>query len=285
MSSLGKILAFVNVILAGLFLGWAVRALNENSDWKVKHDSVKTQLEGERDGLKKDLAASNAQKAQLETEKNTLRTEKEGLDAELRRTKDELTEKSQNLAKWSADLNQLSATHNAVVADKEKLQAEKDKAVTAKNEAEAAKMAAEAKQMDAEKRLGDAQTDISQKEAMIADLEKGMTGLGKEKKKVETDLAALQAYTGATLEQVMSLPKIDGKVLAVSMDVKPGLISINKGKADDVKRGFTFQLYEGNKFKGTARVEFVHDTMCSAILLNVVEGAVIRQGDNASTQL
>ena len=48
---------------------------------------------------------------------------------------------------------------------------------------------------------------------------------------------------------------------------------------------FTFQLYEGNKFKGTARVEFVHDTMCSAILLNVVEGAVIRQGDNASTQL
>ena len=285
MRSRGTFLACVNLVLVGRFLGWAVRALNENSDWKVKHDGVKTQLEGERDGLKKELTTANAQKGQLETEKNALRTEKEGLDAELRRTKDELKEKNDNLAKWSSDFNKLSATHQSVVDANGKLQSDKDKAVQAKNEAEQAKMAAEAKQMDAEKKLGDAQTDISKKEAMIADLEKGMTTLGKDKKKVETDLASLQAYTGATLEQVMSLPKIDGKVLAVSMDVKPGLISINKGNDAQVKRGFTFQIFEGNKFKGTARVEFVHDTMCSAILLNVVEGAVIRQGDSASTQL
>lgn len=285
MSSLGKILAFVNLLLAGLFCGWAVHALNENSDWKQKHDSVKTQLESSVDGLKKELATANSQKGQLETEKNALNTEKQGLDAELRRTKDELKEKNDNLAKWSSDFNKLSATHQSVVDANAKLQSDKDKAVQAMNEAQAAKMAAESKQMEAEKQLGDAQTDIAKKEAMIADLEKDKSSLGKEKKKVETDLAALQAYTGATLEQVMSLPKIDGKVLAVSMDVKPGLISINKGKADGVTRGFTFQLYEGNKFKGTARVEFVHDSMCSAILLNVVEGATIRQGDSASTQL
>jgi hypothetical protein len=285
MSSLGKILAFVNVVLAGLFLGWAARALNENSDWKVKHDQVTARLEGERDTLKKDLAASNAAKSDLEGRYGSLRAERDSLQADKDRLAGENAQLGDRLGKWESELNKLTATYQAVVDAREKLQVEKDKAVQAQHEAEAAKLAAEAAQMAAEKSLNEATTTISERDAAIASLEKDKTTLGKEKKKVETDLASLQAYTGASLESIMSLPQIDGRVLAVAMDVKPGLISINKGKAEGVQRGFTFQIFDGNKFKGTARVEFVHDTMCSAILTNVVDGVTIKQGDQASTRL
>ena len=81
------------------------------------------------------------------------------------------------------------------------------------------------------------------------------------------------------------MPDIKGAVLDISTAVQPGLIAINKGTADGVKRGFTFEIYDGKVYKGQARVEFVHETMCSAILTRSVAGQSIRQGDGAATRL
>lgn len=285
MSSLGKILAFINLVLAGLFLGWAIRALNENSDWKVTHDKVKAQLESTVDGLKKDLASANAQKGQLETDKNTLRTAKDTAEADLNRSKEDLAEAKANLNKWSSDLNDLSKTHQSVVDQNNKLQSEKDKAITARNEAEKAKMDAEAKQMAAEKDLGDAKQDIAKKEGSIADLEKEVTSMSKKNKELAADIEQLQAATGASLAMIRNQPKIEGKVLNVAMDGKTCLLSINKGTTDGVQRGFTFDLYDGSKYKGRARVEYVHDGSCSAIMEIPAGGEKPGIGDNATTLL
>lgn len=285
MSSLGKILAFVNLVLAGLFLGWAIRALNENSDWKSKHTTDTARLEGTVDGLKKELASANSQKGQLETEKNTLRTAKDAAEAELNHAKTDLDETRANLAKWSADFNELSKTQQSIVDQNNKLQTEKDKAITASNEAEKARMDAEAKQMAAEKELGDAKQDIAKKEGSIADLEKEVTSMSKKNKELAADIEQLQAATGASLAMIRNQPKIEGKVLAVAMDGKAGLISINKGKTDGVMRGFTFDIYDGTKYKGRARVEYVHDSSCSAIMEIKAGGEKPSIGDNATTLL
>lgn len=285
MSSLAKILAFVNVVLAGLFVGWAVRALNENSDWKQKHDSVRTTLEAEKDGLKRDLTAANAAKSQLENEKSTLRTDLQAATAGQKRAEEDAAEAKRNLQAWAADLNKLSATHQSTVDENNKLQGEKDRAIQARVEAEKAKSDAEAKQMAAEKALGDAQQDIIKKEGMIADLEKEVTAMSKKNKELATDIEQLQAATGASLAMIRNQPKIDGKVLAVSMDGKTGLISINKGKTDGVQRGFTFDIYDGAKYKGRARVEYVHDASCSAIMEIKAGAEKPGVGDNATTLL
>ena len=58
MSSIGKIFVFVNLVLAGLFVGWAAKALNENSDWKAKHDTVRTDLTAKLDAANKDLGST-----------------------------------------------------------------------------------------------------------------------------------------------------------------------------------------------------------------------------------
>lgn len=285
MSSIGKIFVFVNLVLAGLFVGWAAKALNENSDWKAKHDTVSKDLSAKLDTANKDLSAVRAEKAATDQALATARGEKDDAMADLERTKATLTDTQRKLDDWSKDLNKLSATYESAVASNTKLQSEKDKAVQAQHDAEKARADAEAKQAAAQAELAAAQTTLEGANTKIADLEKELTSTSKSKKQVETQLASLQSYTGATLDGIMAMPPIEGRVLAVSMDVSPGLISINKGKDAQVTRGFTFEIYDGKKYKGKARVEFVHDTSCSAIMVYSVPGETPRQGDVASTKL
>lgn len=285
MSSIGKIFIVVNLVLSALFVGWAAFALNENSDWKAKYDTETARISAEKKKVDEELSKVRAEKATADGTISSLRTESEAAKADLERTKKDLKDKSDEIAAWAADLNKLAATHQTAVDSNTKLQAEKDKAVQAQHDAEKARDAALAAQATAEKELGDAKAEGTMKDSKIAELEKSGKQLADAKKKVETDLASLQSYTGATLETVMAMPKIDGRVLGVSMEVSPGLISINKGKADGVTRGFTFEIYDGTRYKGKARVEFVHDNMCSAILINSVPGQTVRQGDSASTQI
>jgi len=285
MSSIGKIFVVVNLLLAALLVGWAVRAQSENSTWKQKHDELKADLTTKHETVTRELSSVRAEKGQADQTIATLRAEVDGKDADLRRTKEELSTTQGNLNKWAADLNNLASSHQSVVASNEKLQAEKDKAIKAQFDAEKARDEALTAQQAAEKDLGDTKTTLANADSKIADLEKDLTALGKSKKKVENDLASLQQYTGASLENIHSMPKIDGRVSAVTLSVEPGLVQINKGNTDGVKRGFTFEIYDGTKYKGKARVEFVHDTTCSAILINAVKGETIRQGDIASTQL
>jgi myosin heavy subunit len=264
MSSIGKILTFVNVVLAGLFLGWAMKAINENTTWKDTHDTLKRDLEAKIKTADEKFSKLSTEKSTADTTLASLRNEIEAKTTELNRTKGDLDDTNAKLAKWQADLNQVSAAVQTMESDRAKLQTEKDKAVQAQHDAEKARDEATSKQLVAEKDLNTT---------------------NKAKSKVETELASLVRYTNTSVETIQAMPKIDGRVTAVSLDVQPGLISINKGKNDQVQRGFTFQIYDGSTYKGQARVEFVHDNMCSAVLTNVVSGTSIRQGDSASTQL
>jgi hypothetical protein len=285
MSSIGKILTFVNVVLAGLFLGWAMKAINENTTWRDTHDTLKRDLEAKIKTADEKFSRLSTEKSQADSTLAGLRNDLEAKETELSRTKADLEEKTKNLADWAADLNRVSASVQTMESDRAKLQTEKDKAVQAQHDAEKARDEAAAKQLLAEKELGDEKAKHDAANSRIADLEKDLNTTNKAKSKVETELASLVRYTGASVETIQAMPKIDGRVTAVSMDVQPGLISINKGKNDQVQRGFTFQIFDGATYKGQARVEFVHDTMCSAVLTNIVGGATIRQGDSASTQL
>lgn len=285
MSSIGKIFVFVNLVLAGLFVGWAAKALNENSDWKAKHDTVSKDLSAKLDAANKDLGSVRAEKAAMDQALTIVRGEKDDAVANLERTKSTLDETQKKLNDWAKDLNLLSSTHQLAIETNSKLQADKDKAVQAQHDAEKARSEAENKQAMAQKDLADVQTTLEGANTKIADLEKELTTTSKSKKQVETQLASLQHYTGATLDGIMAMPPIEGRVLAVTMDVAPGLISINKGKNDEVTRGFTFEIYDGKKYKGKARVEFVHETSCSAIMVYSVPGETPRQGDVAATKL
>jgi hypothetical protein len=71
----------------------------------------------------------------------------------------------------------------------------------------------------------------------------------------------------------------------VETSVAPGLVAINVGSNKGVKRGYTFEIYDGGTYKGQVRVEFVHADMCSGLITRTAPGQSMRQGDGATTRL
>ena len=63
-----------------------------------------------------------------------------------------------------------------------------------------------------------------------------------------------------------------------------GLVALNVGSAAGVKRGMTFEIFNGRTYKGQVRVENVHENMCSALIVGTPTAA-IGQGDSAATNL
>lgn len=284
MSPIGRIFIVLNLFLSAAFLGWAANAVATNQQWKTRHDTVKAESDGtikERDAT---IASLNANVSQEETETANQRSradQAEALVASLRQqlasaqsTNKELTARIEGIDATLGDfekrIGQITSDHNDAVAAK--IAAE-----TARDDSMDAQMAAEEAQREAEERLAGAN-------AMIADLEASGAAQGSEISRLETELATLVDQTGVSVAELMPLPFIEGKVLAYRDDLG-GLVTLNVGDEDGVKRGFTFEIFEGGTYKGRVRVQDVRPTMCSALVEDPVEGRQIGVGDNAATRL
>lgn len=285
MSPIGKIFIAVNLVLAAAFLGWAAYASSSNAEYKTKfeketidHKATKTQLES-------DLAKVSAEKNEWTNKATMLQGQKEESLRDSARYKEELDKEKAGNGELRASVTKIEARLDGLVSSNEKLQADKAKAVAAQVDAEKARDKSLAEKLDAEKNANKLDGELRTARNGIADLEKAKTSLEKELQSRDNELASLVAATGVDRKSVAAMPLIEGRVLAVSMDVEPGLVSINKGEADGVKPGYTFELFDGKTYKGQARVQWVHPNMCSAVMLRAVGGQKIRQGDGASTRL
>jgi hypothetical protein len=140
----------------------------------------------------------------------------------------------------------------------------------------AAQGTAQAGQRDAE----DAQKNL---ERQIADLQAEKQSLTDQVAKLDTHLQMLVEKTGVSVSDLMAQEKVDGSVLAV--DTSTGLVMLNVGSEQGVKRGYSFDVWSGNQYKGQVVVQNVQPNMSSATIKSPVQGTVIRQGDLASTRM
>lgn len=285
MSTLGKILIGLNLVLAAAFFGWAASALKTNQEWRTKHDTVMADLTKTKADLNAEVDKLKAAKVTLDKDVTLLRGDLDKAKNDKDRVQSELADATTNLASLKADVTKFAQTYDGMAADKTRLQGDKDKAEKAQRDAETAKAEAEAKRDEAEKAASAMKAELDKANNMIADLEKTRTSLEKQASSLDTQIATLVANTGAKPGDFTNMPEINAAVLDVSNAVEPGLIALNVGSNKGVKRGYTFELYEGKTYKGQARVEFVHPDMCSAIIVNKVQGQTIRQGDSAATRL
>ena len=58
---------------------------------------------------------------------------------------------------------------------------------------------------------------------------------------------------------------------------------LNKGKKDEVKAGYVFDIYRGSQYKGQVRITDVQEGMSSGLILR--EMNAIGRGDSATTSL
>ena len=285
MSPIAKLFTVINVVLAGVFLGWAANSLSKADSWKKQHDELKVKSEATAAALGQEKSALLAKQQELEAARTALVGEKESALGEVERLKGQVSDEERKNNEMRGDVAKIAASIDNLTAQNKQLAEARDFAQQAARDAEKAKEEAVAAQAAAEGKMGDLETSLHAAEGKIADLEKANVTLTKERDSIQTNFESLAQYTNTSIADFQAMPQIEGRVLDVAMNVKPGLIAINKGSVDNVKPGYTFEIYDGATYKGQVRVEYVHENVCSALILRAVDGQQIRQGDSASTRL
>lgn len=285
MSPIGKVFTILNLVLAGLFLGWAVHAASSGQELKAKYETEVAAHTATRNALGTEKSTLLASKQELEAQKARLMTERDEAVAKAQRHEEDLNKEAARNGQLSASVTKIETTLEGLVASKDKMAADMLRATQAQSEAEKAQAAAQAAQREAESQLGELQQKLSSAEATIADLERTRESLKKDMAKVQNQLETVVSQTGFSLANVAAMPLVEGRVISVVKDPAPGMVAINKGKSSNVAPGFTFEIYDGQTYKGQVRVDYVQENTCSAVIVRQAPGQTIRQGDSAATRL
>lgn len=285
MSPIGRIFSVLNLVLAVWFLAWAVQTAAKNDQFKKQwtaeqtaHTATRTDFE---DQIRRLRAELNSAESIAATQRNTAdekSREASRLTNELAAAKTQASDALATAQRFSVSYDELkNLLDNAI--------AEKDRAVEARHGAERTAEAASRAETAARSQLTDAQSQIRELNASIEEGTMTATQLAQTIQDLETDLDTLVATTGVSRSAITSQPQIEATVIQANYDIQPGLIALNAGADKGMKRGYTFEIYNGGTYKGQARVENVHATMSTALIVRAVDGVTVRQGDRATTRL
>ncbi|MFT5284677.1 MAG: putative nucleic acid-binding Zn-ribbon protein [Planctomycetota bacterium] len=286
MSPIGKIFIVINLALAAAFLGWASNVVATSQDWKTKHevavdklDSDTANLNGELSDLRTELSAVRDDK---KSATDSLSAEKNRADRAERERDDQITENQQ----MRGDLTKLQSSMDAYNSHLSSVDTRLAQATEAQRDADREASDARQEQKDAEHGQSNAEESARQSEMKVDDLRDRLAAATKLTSDLDAQLTALVDYTGVAISDVLAQQDIEGAVVSAKMDVAPGLVSINRGSEDGVKLGTTFDVFNGRTYKGRVRVQIVHGTWSSAILIRKgAEGEAISAGDSVATRL
>lgn len=285
MSTVGKVFIVLNLFLAGLFLGYASTALASSEDFKdqleveqAAHAASRAELEARVSGLSVEVKQNRERADGLANERDQEKARADRSDEDLRdarATVDSLTASLQgvetSLGSLDGKVADIDAAKDSAVEARVAAESERDTALDERDEAQAAQRAAEdqARQLDQQ----------------IAKLEMQLVASSQEVASLTTQLKTVIVATGVDPASIISMPSIDAAVVKVDMSLAPGLVALNKGKGQGVEKGFVFDIYSQDVYKGQAVVQDVSENVSSALIKLAVAGQTIRTGDRATTSL
>ena len=285
MSTIGKILLALNLVLAGAFLGWAANSLNKTEELKKAKDAEIAKLTKEVGTLKGDLDTANSSTTTERSAKDAALADSRQYKADAERLQSDLDAAKRANEGLRADVAKIGESLTGMSSQLEKLDREKTAALEAKAAAESARGDAERKTEAAELAQRDAEEAKTQADMAIADLEKSLAQSKKATAAVQAKYDTLKGITGVAEGDVTAVPLIEAQVVKVDYSLKPGLVALNKGKNAGVARGHTFEIYAGSTYKGQVKVETVTDDTCAALVVLAKDGTTMNAGDSASTRL
>lgn len=285
MSSIARIFIVLNLLLTALVLGWASNLLSADQNWKEMHVSLTASTDEALAGKDGEITLLNTEVASLKESTNRLREERDNKGRSADSFSSQLDLEREKSAAAQGTLDKFSQTIAGIDEGRKATQDKYDQAEQDKVAAIDARREAESSSKDAGDAKRSAEEALAGANRTIASLETNVASLTKELGKSETRVAILVDKYNVKLDEITAQPEIRGAVVVVSDEVKPGLLGINRGKADGVKRGYVFSIYNGSQFKGRARVETVEDNMCFAVVESVYENRTFSTGDMAATRL
>lgn len=283
MSSIGKMLIWVNAILAFAFLGAASAVVFKSGDFKKKYDDEVAARKTDGMESQKKWDDLNAKYTTLQKVADDSRRDKENLRADLESKEKglELERAANAQLRGSVDAinanldNYRSATQD-LLAKNEALHKEIGEIRSAK---ESAMMAAERAMLEKSEAVATAE----KAKAEFAALQDNASSSIKERDSLKAKLETIIKLTGVPGDAVQAQPLIEGAVMDIADDI--GLIALNVGKAQGVQPGYSFDIYKGNEYKGKAIVDSVQENFSSAKITMRAPGKTIGKGDAVTTRL
>jgi len=281
MSPIGRIFIVLNLILSAAFVGWAASALEKTEQYKKQLADEKTASAAAIEAKDRELSDLQVQLNGVTDQQRTFREQRDGFEAESNRLKTQLDELKRSNDQMQANLTKIEATLGDYNNSITQLTQQKDAAVERAHEAERARDQANQEKDAAVIAQRDAEESTKSASLEIADLQKQNADLTDQVERLDTRLAMFSKITNVSPSEVMATPAIDAVVLDVNKELK--LVILNKGKKDDVKVGYKFDVYKGSTYKGQVQIRDVQEGISSGLI--VTEKSPIGRGDSASTSL
>jgi peptidoglycan hydrolase CwlO-like protein len=285
MSPIGRIFIVLNLILAALFMSWAAHNVATSHEYKAKYDDEVAAHDASKTGLEAQLSSIRADLDTKSTEADTFRSERDDAQAAVARIEAQNGTLQQQISEANATNSKNAGALSDIQNTLGQIESAKDEAVTARREAENERDDALSSAQEANTTSEGLLAASVALEKAILDLQETIVAQQGDVSQLETQLATLVDVTGVSYKDIMAQDQIEASVLQALYDSKPGLVALNVGSKDGVKRGYTFEVFAGSDYKGQVRVENVREDMCTALILRMEDGAMIKAGDKAATRL
>jgi hypothetical protein len=278
MSTAGKLFTVINLVLAALFVGSAASLIGTSDEYRSKfeaeqtaHAQTQSELEAQVAALSSEVQTQSGLAQSANTQLSAEKAKVTALDNDVqdaRRRNADLSESVSGIEGKLSDLESTNRQHANRIAELEgenrSLREERDSALDARDEALAAARAAEGNASQLRKELAFANDRGDEAEAKLASVVR-MSGI---------DPAAVEGIQ----------PEMEGVVLSATYDQAPALIQINLGQNAKVLRGYSFDVYNGQSYKGKVKVEIVRANS-STCTVSLAGDAKIQAGDRIATNL
>lgn len=282
MSAIGRVFIVLNLILAGVFVGFSGTYLQHSTHWKTEHDTLSEKYQ-------KDTTTLEESNRALQTQLNDQTRTATNLDSLLKQRESRITElQAENekldkqLADIQGDIKRIQSDYSTVASN---LQAATEES------ARSMKMAMEASEREnsAKDEKEAAQQQLAEATAKIKDLENRFADQGSQLAKVTDEFGQNRALLEAWKLRFpggieMLQPDLRGRIAKVHDDK---LVTLEiTDKAADPKAGYKVAIYDNNRYKAEAVItDVLEGNMAFGTVTTRANGASIRVGDQFATNL
>ena len=282
MSGIGKIFVVLNLVFSLVILGAAAAYLSKADDWRGMYNNLKEQAAKEKSDLEQQLSDMTASRDNYKADSETKQNKIEDLEMALQekenelkseklsnqQLRDDVTKINTSLDNLRSTINDLTARNNDLVDGNTKLRKEA--------------LDAKALQQKAEEDLARVQGELAKAKDQIAALETRVTELGKEKEHL-ANLLEVAKQQGFDISSLVAMPEIPAFIQEVNNE--EGFVILSVGSDDQVKKGYVFQVYRGDKYLGEVVVDDLYPDHCAARIKFRVNGVQFQINDKATTRL
>lgn len=280
MSSIGKIFVVVNLVLALLLLGSLGALLNSARSTKDDVTELEQQMAAKVTEYEQASSEFTSQKRALDGEKRSLESAKQDLEVERDNAKRSADKESLDNQQLRDDLSKLAVNYELLQGD---LSASQQRNIALQDSNDDLRGQAQTAQNDArEAEL--ARRDLEDQIATYEDSIEGLNGeltVAMDRARQAERLVDFAKTAGFDPSTLIATPAIDA--LVAQVDTEYGFVILDKGAADSVEKGFTFDIYRGPDYLGQVRVDTVNDNYSTARIM--LSNGTMRAHDRATTRL